>query len=210
MMVFVPRAPVLAAIRGNGVESFLPFYEVNSGTLRLSVTSFSCAVECLKRASSFDCIAQELSAWSLFIVSILVSRFHNFSFTVLYRCFNSCMSFLIYLSRSLSHLLPFLTSAVTFFCCPCQVEAIVQILVFIVSYLLFQNLSIFFAGFQFPIDLLQLCHQIVQFNRSCFFMDRCCPTFDLFVVMFGLFCYCRNCSKCFDLLGRLYHLLLRS
>ena len=105
MMVFDPPAPVLAAIWVNGVDSGL----FRCGSVRstlvpcgLSATSLSCAVEFLKRSSNLDCIAHELSAWSLLIVSILVFRFHNFSFTVSYRCFISCISFLIYLSRSLS------------------------------------------------------------------------------------------------------------
>ena len=47
-------------------------------------------------------MAHELSAWSLLIVSIPVSRLHNLLFTVSYRCFISCMSFLKFFSLSLS------------------------------------------------------------------------------------------------------------
>ena len=57
---------------------------------------------------------------------------------------------------------------------------------------------------------LQLCHQVTQLMRSCFFMASCCPTFDLLIVFFALCCFCRNCSKYFAFLGRLYHLLLPS
>ena len=84
----------------------------------LSATSLSFAVEFLKRASSLDCIAHELSAWSLLIVSILFSRFHNF----ILQCrtiasFPSCPFW--YVSRALCRkplLLP--TSAVIFLLLP--------------------------------------------------------------------------------------------
>ena len=65
-----------------------------------SVTGLSCDVEFLKMASNLACMAHELSAWSLLIVSILVSRLPNLLFTVSYRCFFSCMSFLMFFSLS--------------------------------------------------------------------------------------------------------------
>ena len=80
MMVLDPPAHELVAIRGNAVDSRL----FRCGSMKsslvpcgLSATSLSCAVEFLKRAYSLDCMAQELSAWSLLIYSNLVSRFHN-------------------------------------------------------------------------------------------------------------------------------------
>ena len=100
-----PPGPMPAAPRGNGVDSRLFRCGSIKSTLLtcvLSVGSVSCAVEFLKRASSLDCMAHELSAWSLLIVSVLVSRLHNLLFTVSYRCFSSCMSFLKIFSRSLS------------------------------------------------------------------------------------------------------------
>ena len=115
MMVLDTHAPVLVAVRGNGVDSRLFRCGSMKSTLvscGLSATSLSCAVEFLKRASSLDCMAQELSAWSLLIVSILVSRFHKFLFTVSYRCFVSCISFLISFSRSLS-----VASTLSHICC---------------------------------------------------------------------------------------------
>ena len=88
----------------------------------LSATSLSCAVEFLKRAYSLDCMVQELSAWSLLIYSILVSRFHNFSFTVSYRCFISCMSFLICFSRFLS-----VASTLSDICCNFSAVALARL-----------------------------------------------------------------------------------
>ena len=55
MMVLGPPAPVLVAIRGNGVDSRLfPCGSMKSTLVPcgLSATSFSCALEFLKRASS--------------------------------------------------------------------------------------------------------------------------------------------------------------
>ena len=117
MMVLDPPVPILAALRGNGVDSHL--FPCGSIKLTLvpcgfSVASLSSAIEFLNRASSLDCMAQELSAWSLLIVSNLVSRFHYFSFTVLYRFFISSLSFLICFSRSLSVVTTFPTSVVAY------------------------------------------------------------------------------------------------
>ena len=105
IIVLALPAPALAALWGNGVDSRLFRCGSTKSTLLpcvQSVTSLSCDVECLKRASSLDCMAHEFSAWFLLIVSIFVSRLPNLLFTVSYCCFISCMSFLIFFSLSLS------------------------------------------------------------------------------------------------------------
>ena len=114
-----PPGAVLAASRGtgNGVDCRLFFCGFTKSTLLPCVRSaagLSCGVEFLKIASNFVCIALELSARSLLIVSILVSKLPNWLFTASYRCFISRMSFLMFLSRSSSvvrHLLKL------FLCC---------------------------------------------------------------------------------------------
>ena len=104
---FAPPPPgaVLTASRGNGNGVDCRFFRCGSTKSTLlpcvrSAAGLSCDVEFLKMASSFACIAHELSAWSLLIVSILVSRLPNWLFTASYRCFISCMSFLMFLPRS--------------------------------------------------------------------------------------------------------------
>ena len=88
---------MLLSIRGNGVDS--RFFRCGStkSTLvpgGLSSANLSWAVEFLKSESNLDCMAPEFSAGSLLIVSNLVLRFHNFSFTVSYVLFISSISFL--------------------------------------------------------------------------------------------------------------------
>ena len=105
MAVLIASGVRVLSVRANGVDSC--FFRCGSAKSTLvpdgfSTTELSWANEFLKRESSFDCMAQELSACSLPIVSILVSRFHNFSFTVSYRFFISSKSFLKCFSRSLS------------------------------------------------------------------------------------------------------------
>ena len=78
MVVLEPSVPMLAAIRGNGVDSRLFRCCSMESTLvpcGLSAGSLSCAVELLKRASSLDCIAHELSAWSLCSLCPIVASF---------------------------------------------------------------------------------------------------------------------------------------
>ena len=103
--VHIPPDAIVLSVCTNGVDS--RFFRCGSTKSTLvsdgfSTTNLSWANEFLKRASSLDCMAQDLSAYSLPIVSILVSRFLNFSFTVSYRFFISSISFLICFSRSLS------------------------------------------------------------------------------------------------------------
>ena len=100
-----PPGAVLAASRGNGNGVYWDLFRCGSTKSTLlpcvrSAAGLSCDVEFLKMASSFACIAHELSAWSLLIVSILVSKIPNWLFTASYRCFISGMSFLMFLSRS--------------------------------------------------------------------------------------------------------------
>ena len=90
---------MLAAPRGNGsgVDSRLFRCGSTKSTLLpcvLSVAGLSYDVEFLKMASSLACMAHELSAWSLLIVSILVSRLPNLLFTVSYRCLTFVVAFL--------------------------------------------------------------------------------------------------------------------
>ena len=113
--VLVPPDPMLLSIRGNGADS--RFFRCGSTkstlvTGGLSATNLSWAIEFLKSASKLDCMAPELCACSLLIVSILISRFHNFSFTVSYRFFISSISFLIRFSRPLS-----VVSTLSALCC---------------------------------------------------------------------------------------------
>ena len=106
-LLFWPPGTALATSRvgGNGVDSRLFRCGSTKSTLlpcARFVTRLSCVIEFLKMASSLDCMAYELSAWSLLIVSILVSRLPSLLFTVSYRCLISCMSFLMFFSPSLS------------------------------------------------------------------------------------------------------------
>ena len=100
-----PPCAVLAASRGigNGVDCRLFRCGSTKSTLLpcvRSAASLSCDVEFLKMASSFACIAHEVSAWYLLIVSTLVSRLPNWLLTASYCCFISCKSFLMFFSRS--------------------------------------------------------------------------------------------------------------
>ena len=96
-----PPGAVLAASRvnGNGVDSRLFRCGSTKSTLLPCVgfvTRLSCVRKFFKMTSSLDCMAHELSAWSLLIVSILVSRLSSLLFTVSYRCFISYMSFTMF------------------------------------------------------------------------------------------------------------------
>ena len=103
-VLVAPDAMVLS-IRGNGVDS--RFFRCGSTKSTLvpdgfSASSLSWVMEFLKSTSNLDCMAPELSACSLLILSILVSRFHNLSLTVSYLFFNSSISILICFSPCLS------------------------------------------------------------------------------------------------------------
>ena len=78
---------MMFSIRGNDVDSRSLRCGSTKSTLVpgcLSFIDLLWAIEFLKSASNLVCLAQELSARSLLIGSILVSRFHNFSFISLF------------------------------------------------------------------------------------------------------------------------------
>ena len=109
IIVLAPPPPgamlVASQGNGNGVDCRLFRCGSTKSPLLLCVRSaagLSCDEEYLKMASNFACVAHELSAWSLLIVSILVYRLPNWLFTASYRFLISCMSFLMFLSCSLS------------------------------------------------------------------------------------------------------------
>ena len=84
-----PPGAVLAASRGNGNGVDCRLFRCGSTKSTLlpcvrSAAGLSCDVEFLKMAYNFLCIAHELSAWSLLIVSINVSKLPNWLFTASY------------------------------------------------------------------------------------------------------------------------------
>ena len=147
-------------------------------------------------------MAQEISAWSLLIVSILVSRFHNFSFTVSYSCFISCISFLICFSRSMS-----VASTLSDICCSFSSVALVRLKQLSRLSFLLYHISLFSScrSSSLHFSLLSICSNFVIRSSSqekLFFMVRLRSTFFLLFVLFDLCCYCGNCSKRFAFLGR--------
>ena len=134
-----PPGAVFAASWGNGNGVDCRLFRCGSTKSNLlpcvrSAAGLSCDVEFLKMASSFACIAHELSAWSLLIVFILVAKLPNWLFTASNRLLHFLHVFFdvlaslsiggIYLVR---HLLKF------FLCRSRQIEIVVQVLMFVVS-----------------------------------------------------------------------------